>query len=147
MGRIGAVLALGAFVVSAPAFGDEPIGHVKTVEGAAFLVRDAARPVEIGAPVMAKDVLETGADGSIGVTFVDGSTIALGPDSRLAMEQYSFDSAAFTGSFLANLNQGTLVMTTGDIARTGPDAVEVATPDAILGVRGTTFAVKVEPRP
>jgi hypothetical protein len=146
MVRIGLLCAVAALLLAAPAAAEDPIGHVKTAEGEAFRVADARAPIAIGDPVFTRDVLETGADGSLGVTFVDGSTIALGPNSSLALDEYQFDSAAFDGSFLASLNQGTLVMSTGDIARTDEDAVRVATPDAILGVRGTTFAVKVEPR-
>ena len=45
---------------------------------------------------------------------------------------------------LANMLQGTLAVKSGDIARGSPGKMRVKTPFAILGVRGTTFLVRVE---
>jgi hypothetical protein len=141
-GALVAVLAFGA----GAAWAADVIGHVKTIQGGVTVVRDAPVPASVGLAILAEDVIETGSDGSVGITFTDGSTMALGPDSRLLVAEYSFDSAAFTGDFAAELSAGTLVVDAGDIARTAPDAMRITTPDAVLGVRGTVFAVKVEPR-
>jgi hypothetical protein len=37
-----------------------------------------------------------------------------------------------------------LSVVSGDIARSSPGAMKIQTPTAILGVRGTTFAVQVQ---
>jgi hypothetical protein len=44
---------------------------------------------------------------------------------------------------LTDMRKGTLTMVSGDIARSSPGAMKVKTPTAILGVRGTRFAVQV----
>jgi len=44
---------------------------------------------------------------------------------------------------LADMRRGTLAVVSGDIARSSPGAMKIKTPTAILGVRGTTFAVQV----
>lgn len=141
-----ALVICAALAAGFPSMAAEAIGHVKTVEGMVSIVRAEPATAAIGDALMVDDVVETGADGAVGITFVDGSIMALGPNSRVVMEEYSFDSTAFTGDFLANLSQGTLVIQSGDIARTSSEAMRVTTPDAVLGVRGTTFAIKVEPR-
>jgi len=138
------VLALALAVPAALA--EAPIGYVKTSEGEAWIVRGERVAADVGTPLMTHDVIETGADGALGVTFEDNTVISVGPNSRLAIDEYAFDSSAMEGNFLASLQQGSLTATSGDIARTGPDAMQIATPDAILGVRGTFFAVKVDPR-
>jgi len=120
------------------------VGQVKTVAGTAALLRGSERlPAKAGDAVFEKDVIETGPDGSIGVTLNDNTVLSTGPNSQLALEEYSFNSGNFTGGMTADMRKGTLTMVSGDIARGSPEAMKVKTPTAILGVRGTTFAVQV----
>ncbi len=121
------------------------IAQVKTVSGDAVIVHNGARTaVKVGDPVFEKDTIETGADGAIGLTFVDNTVMSTGPNSEIAMEQYSFDSSNFNGAMLADVNKGTVAMVSGDIARSSPGAMKVRTPTAILGVRGTRFVIQVK---
>jgi hypothetical protein len=120
------------------------IAQVKTVSGQVFIQRGGARQaVKVGDPVFEKDTIDTGADGSIGITFIDNTVMSAGPNSEIALEDYKFDSNNFKGSMLTDLNKGTLSMVSGDIAKSSPSAMKVKTPDAILGVRGTHFVVQV----
>jgi hypothetical protein len=120
------------------------IGQVKTAAGEVDVVRGGQRlPLKIGDPIYEKDVIETGKDGSIGITFIDNSVFSTGPDSRLALDQFQFDSSNFKGAMLADMQKGTLNVVSGDIARSSPGMMRIKTPTAILGVRGTTFAVQV----
>jgi len=121
------------------------IGYVRSANGETYLVRNNARlGANIGDQVQRADVIETGPTGSIGITFVDNTVFSTGPNSSITLEQYAFDSAGFKGNLLARMNKGTLSVVSGDIARTGPGAMKIKTPTAILGVRGTTFLIKVD---
>ncbi len=120
------------------------IAQVKTVSGQVSIQRGGAIvPVKVGDPLFEKDVIDTGADGAIGVTFIDNTVMSAGPNSEMALEQYRFDSNNFKGSMLTDMRKGTLDMVSGDIAKSSPTAMKVRTPAAILGVRGTHFAVEV----
>jgi hypothetical protein len=44
---------------------------------------------------------------------------------------------------LADMRKGSLTVVSGDITRGSPGAMKIKTPTSILGVRGTTFAVRV----
>jgi len=119
------------------------IAQVKTVSGAAFVVRDGAHvAIKAGDPLYEKDVIETDA-GTVGATFTDNTVLSLGPNSEAVLAQYVFDSSNFKGSMETDMKKGTLTMVSGDIARSSPAAMKVRTPTAILGVRGTSFAVEV----
>jgi outer membrane protein OmpA-like peptidoglycan-associated protein len=96
-----------------------------------------------GIPVFQGDVIETAPDGSIGITFVDNSVFSAGPGSQLALPEFRFDTSNSRGNMLAELKKGTLTVVSGDITHTTPGALSIKTPTAILGVRGTTFAVEV----
>ena len=145
MHRVGTVVVLLALSMADPAVAqNEAVGRVKTATGTVVVIRDGAREAaKPGDPVEPKDVFETGADGAIGITLSDNTVLSAGPNSQLALEEYSFDSSNFKGSMIADLRKGTLAVVSGDIARSSPDAMKVRMPTAMLGVRGTQFAVQV----
>jgi hypothetical protein len=122
-----------------------PIAQIKTVSGDAAIMRNGTRvPVKVGDPVYEQDTIETGDGGSIGLTFTDNSVMSAGPNSEIDMAEYRFDSSNFNGAMLADMRKGTVTMVSGDIARSSPGAMRVKTPAAMLGVRGTRFAIEVE---
>jgi hypothetical protein len=134
-----------ALSVTIPARAEAPhIAQVKTVRGDAFIVRDGQRvPAKIGDLLYQSDVIATGSGGAIGFTFVDNTVFSAGPDSEIALEQFHFDSSNFNGNMLADMRKGSLTVVSGDITHSSPGAMKIKTPTSILGVRGTTFAVRV----
>jgi hypothetical protein len=120
------------------------IGQIKVANGQVTIERDGrAVPATVGTRVQTSDVVKTGADGSVGITMDDDSLLSAGPNSVLSLDRYSFDPTTSKGRFDASLNKGTLAVISGRIAKQAPDAMTVRTPTAILGVRGTEFAVSV----
>jgi hypothetical protein len=119
------------------------IGQVKTVSGEAAILRDAARlPIKPGDPVYTKDIVETGEHGSVGITFIDNTVFSTGPNSRIGLDEFRFDPAV-GGEMVAQMPRGTLSVVSGEITKRSPGALKIMTPTAVLGVRGTTFAVEV----
>ena len=121
------------------------VGQIKNLRGTVHVERDGQRLAAApGMGVKQADVLVTGADGSLGVTFLDNSLLSIGPGSVLAIDRYSFDTTTHDGQFDASLKRGTLAVVSGRIVKRSPEAMRVRTPTAIMGVRGTEFVVKVE---
>ena len=147
VGRIGFVaVVLMAIAAAAPALAQgQRIGQIKTATGQAFVVHGEARlPAKAGDPVYESDMIDTGAPGStIGLTFIDNTVFSTGPETQVALSQFRFDSSNFKGEMLADVKKGSLSVVSGDITRSTPGAMKIKTPTAILGVSGTTFAVKV----
>lgn len=143
---LAAVVMLLAIFGAVASADNSQVAQIKTVSGQAEIVRNGARsPAKIGDPLYEKDTIETGADGSIGITFIDNTVMSSGPNSQIVLEDYKFNSSNFTGSMLTDMNRGTVSMVSGDIARSSPGAMKVKTPTAILGVRGTRFVIEVKP--
>lgn len=138
------IACLLAAVLATPAMAQNAaIGQVNTLTGSVTVQRGGQRlPLKVGDAIYQKDVIETASDSTVGVTFVDNSVFSAGPGSRLALDQFHFDSNNFKGDMLAELSKGTLSVVSGDITRSTPGAMKIRTPSAILGVRGTTFAVE-----
>ncbi len=133
-------------VASAAKAQDEPIGQVKVSQGQVSVERGGqSLSAPIGLQLRAADVLKTGADGSVGVTMRDNSLLSAGPNSIVALTRFEFDARTSQGRFDTELQRGTLAMVSGRIAKQAPAAVSVRTPSAVLGVRGTSFVVAVDP--
>jgi hypothetical protein len=144
IGFLSVLLAL-ALPPSTAAAQGQRIGQIKTATGEAFIMRGGQRlPAKVGDPVYESDAIETGAAGSaLGLTFVDGTVFSTGPETQIALSQFRFDPGNAKGELLADVKKGTLSVVSGDITRSSPGAMKIKTPTAILGVSGTTFAVKV----
>jgi len=143
VGRFAFIIVLLAASISA-AEADTQVAQVKTTAGQAEIVRNGGHaPARIGDPLFEKDTIETGADGSIGITFIDNTVMSSGPNSEIMLEDYKFNSSDYKGSMLTDVKKGTVSMISGDIARSTPEAMKVRTPTAILGVRGTRFVIRV----
>jgi hypothetical protein len=77
------------------------------------------------------------------LTFIDDTRFSVGPNSRIAVDDFNYDRTAQTGSFVTRVNRGSLAVVSGQIAKSKPDAMKVRTPTSLLGVRGTRFIVEV----
>ena len=130
---------------SAAAQEDGWIGTVKTLKGEARIVgAGGAIPAEIGSALHQNDVLETGKDGALGVTFIDNTTLSLGANSRITLTKVVFDPDKSNFAFLANIARGTFMFVSGGIGKLSPQSEQITTPVGTIGIRGTRFLVKVE---
>lgn len=122
------------------------IGRVKRAYGQAQVRRGAA--VIAAAPgqvLLEHDILQTGSDGRISVSFIDNTRFSVGPNSRVAVAQFAFDETTHQGgSFVTQVDRGSLAVVSGQIAKERKDAMRVRTPTSVLGVRGTRFVVTVK---
>ncbi|HKM70192.1 MAG TPA: hypothetical protein VJX94_09060, partial [Stellaceae bacterium] len=70
-------LAAGLLIATASAAGaadPPPIAQIKKVTGQAAVLRSGERrPANVGDMLLVKDVIETGPDGAIGITFIDNT--------------------------------------------------------------------------
>jgi hypothetical protein len=130
-----------------PVFAQEPApaGHVKVASGSAFIVRQnatlAARP---GDAVFATDALRTGTDGTVGVTLQDDTRLSIGPSSEVRLERYVYAPGEGGFGMVLNFVRGVAAYVSGRMAKLAPNSIRLETPAAIVGVRGTTVAIRVE---
>lgn len=139
--RTFAVVAL-ASLVTMPARAE--IARVKTSVGSAMIERGANRlPATPGLQLNPGDKLVTGKDGRISVSFIDNTRFSVGPNSRIAVNEFNYDRTRQKGSFVTQVDRGSLAVVSGKIAKSDRDAMKVRTPNTLLGVRGTKFIVEV----
>ncbi|MEM1112266.1 MAG: FecR domain-containing protein [Pseudomonadota bacterium] len=120
----------------------EAVGTIKTSRGEASIQREGASiPATVGTAVEVSDSIVTGANGIVGLTLRDNTRLTAGPNTTMALDQYSFDTTTHAGSMDTTVNRGSLAVISGDIAASNPDAVVFRTPTVTLGVRGTEFII------
>lgn len=139
---VGVLVLLGTAAGAAPA---PSVGVVKVVQGAVVVTREGQPlPAREGLILAEGDVLQTGADGSIGVVLRDDTRLSLGPESEIRIDRFVFAPAQGNLALAIRIARGVMAYVSGRIAQLSPDAVRIETPVAIVGVRGTRFAAKVE---
>lgn len=121
----------------------EPIGQVETAEGVTSVQRvdGTVETLQVGAKVYQKDVIATGEDASVSVTFLDGTIFTLAASSRMVIDELIYDPEAADNSGGFSLIQGSFVFIAGQVAKTG--GMDVNTPSSTMGIRGTTVLVQV----
>ena len=145
--RAGGVLTI-ILAATTPLLAQQPspAGHVKIASGSAFIVRQnttlAARP---GEPVFPTDTLRTGVDGTVGITLKDDTRLSLGPSSEVRLERYVYAPGEGGFGMVLKFVTGVATYVSGRMAKLAPDSIRLETPSAIVGVRGTTVAVRIEP--
>ena len=131
-----------------------PIGKVVTTSGSVTIEHASAVVVQANLPaasgvgqtklgdlVYKADVVQTGADGKVGITFSDGTAFNLSSNARMVLDEFVYDPNGKSNSTLFSLTKGTFTFVAGKVAKTGDMKVE--TPVATMGIRGTTPHVEI----
>jgi hypothetical protein len=131
---------------AAPAFAeDDHIALFKNVAGTMKIARKgqviAAVP---GSTLLTSDKVVSGADGSAGIVFKDGTRLTVGPSTEVEVRNYVFEPKVAKYEFAVYLARGTAVYSSGKIGKLAPESVKVDTPTATVGVRGTRFIIAAE---
>jgi VCBS repeat-containing protein len=136
--------AAGQYAQAAATAPDQlPIGQVEQVRGQATALRPDGTEVvlDVGTLVYQGDVVSTGDDGSLSITFVDETQFTLTANARMVLDELVYNPEGDGNSAVFNLVEGGFVFVAGQVARTGD--MDVQTPTATLGIRGTTVLVEM----
>jgi hypothetical protein len=137
-----ASLAIGSNGYSTETIGQ--IAHIKNTSGYVEIHREknviTAGP---GDYLLQADKIIT-KDGSAGIIFLDGTLISIGPDSVMDLGVYVFKPNDGEYAFNLFLKKGTATYTSGRLGKMKPDAVNLKTPRATVGIRGTKLILNVK---
>ncbi len=80
----------------------EVIGHIQTAIGSGTLTpsNGIAVQVKVGDAVCQGDVIETAADGRVGIRFIDGTAFNLSSSARMVLDEFVCDSNGTSHSAL-----------------------------------------------
>jgi len=120
------------------------IGEVSSITGTVKATRldGTTSNLNNGDPVFQGDTIETVGSGAVGLVFLDKTTLSLSDGGKMVLDELVYDPATGIGSMAVSMVEGAFSFISGEIAKTGPDAMTLETPVVTMGIRGTTVAGK-----
>ncbi|MFO1110347.1 MAG: FecR domain-containing protein [Bradyrhizobium sp.] len=121
---------------------EEPIGNVATLTGKASVRRnDKSIPLALKDDIYLNDVVQTSANSTLGVTFSDGTTFNLKASSEITIDSFVYEEGGKNNAGIFDIAKGTVAFVAAQVAKTGN--MQITTPTATLGIRGTSGLVEV----
>ena len=137
------LLIAGLSALATDAFASEAKGLVVASRGTVIATGvDDSRELQQGDEVFVEDEIMTGPKSFAVVQFMDGAKVTIKPNSEVVIEDYVYNGNADDKATLSLVSGGLRVIT-GAMAKNNPENYKVKTPVALMGVRGTEFAVQL----
>lgn len=141
-------ISLGSFllILSSFALAQMRIGTVVASSGSVYALNQIGQKTALhrNSPVFLNDVITTESNGKIHVKFNDDTYVSLQPSSKYSVSDFKFaNEAPKNNKYVGNILQGALVTISG---QGKAENYKYNSPLAIIGVRGTGFAMKIEPK-
>ena len=122
------------------------IGAVSILQGNASVTRNnATASLKLHDEIFKGDILKTGANTSLGVTFDDETTFNLTANASITVDDFVYQDGGSKNAAAFRFVQGTVAFAAAAVAKTGN--MTMTTPSASLGIRGTTGLVEVGQNP
>ncbi|OCK55842.1 VCBS domain-containing protein [Bradyrhizobium sp. LMTR 3] len=126
-----------------PSVAPPVIGHVTKLTGHATAIRNGVSIIlNQGETVHKGDVVQSGSDSTLGITFIDGTVFGLASNARMVLNEMVYDPNGSDNRSLLSLVQGTISFVAGATAKKGD--MKVDTPVATMGIRGTAVLVEID---
>lgn len=105
---------------------------------------DEFQVISVGDRVDQDVTIETGPGGRTQVLFVDGSSMNIGPNSRIIVDEFVFDPTQLTGNLGARIEKGSMRFIGGVLSKRSKQ-VEFDAGEATVGIRGGIAKVALLP--
>lgn len=96
------------------------------------------RPLSLTAPVWFEDTLRTGADARLTSRFADDSRLTLGENAAVLIDRFVYDPGTGSRTIALRSAAGAFLLAVENLGDGARNSVEVRTPVAVIGIRGTT---------
>ena len=103
------------------------------------------RTLTVGSNIVYKERIVTSEKGSTQILFPDQSTLNVGVNSSLVIDEFYYDPNAKSGTMVASLTKGVLRYIGGQVSHTS--GVTINTPISIIGIRGGIATVMLNVPP
>lgn len=99
-------------------------------------------PLRVGARIVHKERIQTSAQGTTQLLFLDKSSMSIGPNANIVIDDYVYNPNEHSGHMAASLTRGALRFVGGELSHAGETTI--TTPVAVIGIRGGTANISVD---
>lgn len=139
----GGICLIGAFSAQAA---EKHVGEVVFVRGEATVTRleekIAPKDLKFGDPIYPLDSLQTG-DGDLKILFNDKTVLSLAPRSKVLVTEHVYKPTQGIRRSIFDILEGTVRTIIDQAASLDVNDVQIQTPTAVAGIRGTDVGTKV----
>lgn len=141
---LGLALALWAAAAAAPGLAQDKVGVNTAVNPAASGTPPGGvvRKLVIGQEVLYNEHIVTGPSGQTEILFLDQSSLTVGPNADLNIDEFVYDPHSSTGRLVISVEHGVLRYVGGKLSKQ-ENGVSIRTPSANVGVRGGEILLNV----
>ena len=141
--RLGAAALTAGVTLSQAlaAYADTRVGVTGAVNPSAAGTPPGAdtRQLTVGSDIVFRERVLTTTDGQAQILFLDQSTLMIGPNSTVVIDEFVYDPSTNKGNIAATLTQGSFRYIGGKLSKQGNAALK--TPIATIGIRGSDITV------
>jgi hypothetical protein len=141
--RLCAVAAFAAFAFVGVGFARaEPVGNASAIIPSASQQAQGTRSdLHLRDQIIRNAELATADRGALEVTFLDGSKLTMGQNSRLTVDEYVYTGPGGASKQTVRYTKGLFRFLSGSIPK---DNVKIETPSVTIGIRGTIFRAAID---
>jgi hypothetical protein len=136
--RLSAAIVVAGLALAATPANAQVVGTTSAVNPTST---SAGRTLTLGAQIIHDDRIRTDAKASLQLLFIDRTSMSIGPNSDVIIDDYVFDTKANAGKLTVSLGKGLLRFIGGQITHSGE--ANIKTPSALIGIRGGAAQVSV----
>ena len=122
------------------------VGEITGQMGTTWNERDGeTQNTSMGYELQMNDFLQTGEDGGMILSYVDGTKFTMGPNTEKTIDEFAFDTSKVPIELAMNVtvNVGSFTYESGSVSNLGGE-VNINAGFATVTVQGTAFSAKVE---
>jgi hypothetical protein len=99
---------------------------------------------EGGEDIYLGDLIESQSDSGMQIILLDETTITIGPESDLTIDEFYYDPETTAGELSAEATKGMFRFVSGNVTQNNPDATTFNLRSGTMGVRGTMVLVSLD---
>ena len=122
------------------------VGSISELRGNGEVVRQGSDDkllAELALGISSYDDVRTG-NGRMAIEFLDSSVLKLTEHSKVVIDEYIYDPNPEKSKLALNMASGTARFITGRLAAIKKENIQIRTPSATIGIRGTDFTTTVD---